>query len=157
MHVMIATDGSEAAVEAARRADLFAPERVTLLTVLTHVPGEALNAIDEPTQSVDELNRQWEIEIREANRELTRTSAVISAAHVETCIDAGAVAAAIGRVAREVDADLIVMAGHVRHGLHHVLHRSLVGRVVRAAPCEVVVVFGEAVIGGTSCPTAAHT
>ncbi|MDQ1475162.1 MAG: hypothetical protein QOE62_391, partial [Actinomycetota bacterium] len=42
MHVLIATDGSDASIEAARRAaQLLRPaDHVTLLSVLTEVPGD---------------------------------------------------------------------------------------------------------------------
>jgi universal stress protein A len=46
----------------------------------------------------------------------------------------------IDRVARERKADLIVMATHGRTGLQHVLLGSVAEKVVRLAPCPVLMV-----------------
>jgi nucleotide-binding universal stress UspA family protein len=141
MHVLIATDGSRTAVDAARVVDLIdRPDHVTLLAVLTSLPGENVDELDEPASSPEEQARQWETAIREANRELARTAAVLSTPPVDTRVDAGDVASTITRVAREVDADVIVLGTHARHGLQHLLRRSVAERVVRNARCMVLVV-----------------
>ena len=46
----------------------------------------------------------------------------------------------IVRYAREIEADLIVMGSHGRTGLEHLLIGSVAERVVRKAPCSVLVV-----------------
>jgi nucleotide-binding universal stress UspA family protein len=46
----------------------------------------------------------------------------------------------IVRYAREVEADLIVMGSHGRTGIEHLLIGSVAERVVRKAPCSVLVV-----------------
>lgn len=50
---------------------------------------------------------------------------------------------AIVRAAEEIEADLIVMGTHGRTGLSHALTGSITERVVRFAPCPVLVVRGE--------------
>ena len=52
----------------------------------------------------------------------------------------GRPADAIVRLARELEADLIVMATHGRTGLEHVVLGSVAERVVRLAPCPVLTV-----------------
>jgi nucleotide-binding universal stress UspA family protein len=47
---------------------------------------------------------------------------------------------AIVRTATERSADLIVLGSHGRHGLLHVLGGGVAERVMRAAPCPVMVV-----------------
>jgi nucleotide-binding universal stress UspA family protein len=47
---------------------------------------------------------------------------------------------AIVRTAKERSADLIVLGSHGRHGLLHVLGGGVAERVMRAAPCPVLVV-----------------
>ena len=142
MHVLIPTDGSGTAVEAARRAfDLLdRADHVTLLSVLTRVPGEDVDELDEPASSPEEQARQWEVELREAKRELARTAAVISTAQVDTRIEAGDVSSTIARVAGELAVDLIVLGARPGHGLRHAIRRSLAERVVHNAPCAVLVV-----------------
>ena len=53
----------------------------------------------------------------------------------------------IARVARERDADLIVMSTHGRTGLQHVLLGSVAEKVVRLAPCPVLTVKHRTVTG----------
>ena len=50
----------------------------------------------------------------------------------------------IVRFAREAEIDLIVMPTHGRTGIPHVLMGSTAERVVRKAPCPVLVVRGDA-------------
>jgi universal stress protein A len=44
----------------------------------------------------------------------------------------------IADLARELDADLIVIGAHKRNGLARALHRSTYARIVRRAPCSVL-------------------
>ena len=50
----------------------------------------------------------------------------------------------IVRAARESGTDLIVMGSHGRTGLEHLLIGSVAERVVRKAPCSVLVVRDKA-------------
>jgi nucleotide-binding universal stress UspA family protein len=50
----------------------------------------------------------------------------------------GALAKEINQVAVEVNADLIVLKTHGRHGLSHLLLGSVAEEVVRSAPCSVL-------------------
>src|SRR5512132_2577576 len=58
----------------------------------------------------------------------------------EVAIAVGRPADAIVRLARERNADLIVMATHGRTGLEHVVLGSVAEKVVRLAPCPVLTV-----------------
>jgi len=59
---------------------------------------------------------------------------------VERMITRGTPFLEIIRVAKEHDADMIVLATHGRTGLAHVLMGSVTEKVVRKAPCPVLVV-----------------
>jgi nucleotide-binding universal stress UspA family protein len=145
MHLLVATDGSQTAIDAAQLAvGLFDPDNVTLLTVLASVPGENVDEVDEPAFTPEEQAREWEAEMAAVNRELARVHAVLTAPHVDTRVEAGDVAWTISRVAREVDVDLIVLGAHMRHGHRHMFRRSVAERVVRDAPCTVLVVRDQA-------------
>src|SRR5262245_767713 len=56
----------------------------------------------------------------------------------ERRLESGAAAAEILRVAREINADLIVMGTHGRTGLGRLLMGSVAEQVVRKAPCPVL-------------------
>jgi len=55
-------------------------------------------------------------------------------------VEVGVPFAEIVRHAREVEADLIVMGSHGRTGIEHLMIGSVAERVVRKAPCSVLVV-----------------
>jgi nucleotide-binding universal stress UspA family protein len=55
-----------------------------------------------------------------------------------------ALAKAVLQIAREVDADLIVMKTHGRRGLSHLLMGSVAEEVVRSAPCPVLTLTSAA-------------
>jgi nucleotide-binding universal stress UspA family protein len=59
-------------------------------------------------------------------------------ASVTPHVRAGDPTAEIADLAREVDADLIVVGSHKRKGLARALHRSTYARLVRRAPCSVL-------------------
>src|SRR5690242_9969407 len=118
MHLLIATDGSEIAVHAAGYASgLFKePDRITLLNVLTSVPGEHVDEFDEPVVSAQGQEREWEVRSREAEGELGRTGAVGSSSTIERRVEAGEVAGTIVRVASEVEASVSGLSANVRNG-----------------------------------------
>jgi universal stress protein A len=51
---------------------------------------------------------------------------------------------AVIRAAKEVDADLIVMKTHARHGLAHLILGSVAEQVVRESPCAVLTLTSAA-------------
>ena len=153
MHVLVATDGSPAAVDAAQRAValLAPPDRVTVLTVLTSVPEDAfpdelgafdeVEEYDEPLYSSEQRGRQWDAAIGEANADIERTAAAFrTATKVESRIEAGDVADTIGQVARQLAVDLIVVGNGKHSKLRQLTHRSVTDRVTRDAPCAVLVI-----------------
>ena len=144
MHVLIATDGSQTSIDAAQRAvDLFdRPYHVTLLTVLTTLPGENVDDLDF-RPSPEQQAREWETIMDEATRQITRTAAIISSKHIDALVEAGDVASTISRAAREVDADVVVLGAHMHNALRHTFRRSVAEHVVHNAPCMVLVVPAE--------------
>jgi nucleotide-binding universal stress UspA family protein len=142
MHVLIATDGSQLSIEAARRgvALLGQPAAVTLLTVLTEVPGDDAGGFEGSVYSPEEQRKLWEAEQQEASAELARTAAALTGREVEQRSELGDVATTICRVAEELPADVIVMGSHGRTGLKRMLLGSVSEHVVRHAPCSVLVV-----------------
>lgn len=79
--------------------------------------------------------------IADAEKQLTEFAAKkgMSAVPVETRVSMGEAVWEICKVAEETHADLIVMGSHGRTGLSHVFLGSVAERVVRHAPCPVLV------------------
>jgi nucleotide-binding universal stress UspA family protein len=67
---------------------------------------------------------------------------IAEGAPVKTSVESGAVAATIAAHAKESGTDLIVTATHGRTGLSHLLMGSVCERVLRRAPCPVLVARG---------------
>jgi nucleotide-binding universal stress UspA family protein len=142
MHVLIATDGSALAVNAARRGVslLAQPTAVTLLTVVTEIPGDDAGGFEGSVYSPEEQEQLWQAELRAANEELRTTAAGLTGCEVDFRIELGDVATTICRVAEELPADVIIVGSHGRSGLKRMLLGSVSEHVVRHAPCPVLVV-----------------
>jgi nucleotide-binding universal stress UspA family protein len=142
MHVLIATDGSDASIEAARRAaQLLRPaDHVTLLSVLTEVPGDDAGGFEGSVYSAGEQEALWKQELAEAGEELERTAAALTSTAVDKRIEVGDVSGTICKVAADLNVDAIVVGSHGRGALERLLLGSVSDQVVRHAPCPVLVI-----------------
>lgn len=109
-----------------------------LVHVVTHSPDPTAEAPFAPPARphAGERDAGKELEALTADAERLRGAPV----HAELL--SGAPAAEIVRFARENGCDLLVLGTHRRHGLKRVLEGSIAERVVRDAPCDVLVVRG---------------
>jgi nucleotide-binding universal stress UspA family protein len=108
--------------------------------VLTHVfqvPSYAFPdaVVPVPPETVDELRRSCE-----ARLGILCRHAAASGVTAEPLLVEGSAFVEIIRAARKVGSDLIVMGTHGRTGLRHALLGSVAEKVVRKAPCPVLVV-----------------
>jgi nucleotide-binding universal stress UspA family protein len=118
--VLIATDFSETAEEAARVASDYARGSAGRLHIL-HVVSPASDAV--------------------ADARLERLAADVGGGmSVVTAVRSGVPAAAIVQYALQHGADLIVVGTHGRTGVSRALIGSVAERVVRTAPCPVLTV-----------------
>jgi nucleotide-binding universal stress UspA family protein len=142
MHVLIATDGSPASIEAARRAGelLKSADQITLLSVLTEVPGDDAGGFEGSVYSPGEQEQLWKQEMAEAGEELERTAAALSTAKVDKRIEVGDVGGTVCRVAADLHVDVIVVGSHGHGAIARILLGSVSEQVVRRAPCPVLVV-----------------
>jgi len=143
MHVLIATDGSDPSISAARtgRELLASAETVTLLSVMTEGdPGDDAGGIEGPVLSPAEQKATWDAELAEAREELAATAQFVTNARVEQLVEVGEAADVICRVADRLRVDVIIVGSHGRTGIGRLLLGSVSEHVVRHAPCPVLVV-----------------
>jgi nucleotide-binding universal stress UspA family protein len=138
--------GAEVVSRSLSLAEAFGAE-LTLLHVLEHVPefelGSAMQFSMVETQAFRQaLAEEARDRLRAAVSEDTRERLA-----VRDLVKAGSVHEQILRVAREEGAELIVVGARGHSALERVLFGSTSRRVVRDAPCPVLVVRGTAVAG----------
>jgi nucleotide-binding universal stress UspA family protein len=148
LRVLIATDGSDVALAAARRATelfrgaefvVFAAARDPDVAVLAS-PG-ALMATPIVTGADDSIRRAL---VQEAHDAVTHTMSVMADASLTEAIEAGEPGEEICRAATTQAADVIVVGSHGVGGIRRALLGSVSDHVVRFAPCPVLVVRAEA-------------
>jgi nucleotide-binding universal stress UspA family protein len=145
--IVATTDLSSESLSAVLQALELAKDQGASVTIV-HVPV----VVETPSAAfgvaVDFGTLSWEIEASarktlehwiERNAKSVRTNLVLR--H-------GLTHEAICAVAKEVGADLLVMATHGRKGIGHVVLGSVTERVLREAPCPVLVV--KPVVGATA-------
>jgi nucleotide-binding universal stress UspA family protein len=135
--VIVPIDFSKTSIEALSYAKDFADEfgaRIILVHVVEKAPfmaGVDTNPLVLPEK---EITEKAKLELRRvASQELEGLS-------VETLVRTGKAFNEINQAASELKADLVVISTHGYTGLKHTLLGSTAERVVRHAPCAVLVV-----------------
>ncbi len=139
-HILAPTDLSPESLSTVSFAAHLAKAQGAKLTVL-HVPHSlpvAYTDLAPPVTMVD-IDRAIE---KAATAQLERWAArhLRKIPRVTTLVRRGDTDAVICQVAAQVGASVIVMATHGRKGLGHVVLGSVTERVLRDAPCPVLVV-----------------
>jgi nucleotide-binding universal stress UspA family protein len=148
VHVLVATDGSDRAVDAARRglALLAGAERVTVAavvepTLLPWVTAPLGGEVVAP-DVIAGAREQAEADARAA---IERTAAAMSTtAEVVHRMDMGMAGERICELADELAADVIVLGSRGLGALRSTLLGSVSTHVVRNAPCPVLVIRSRA-------------
>jgi len=147
-HVLVATDGSEQSLKAARYLrsllDPASLEKVSIIAVvrpLAAVPfasdfGEEAHAahqaeVDPAGYSFQQAARKAVDRVAEELREMTT--------NVDTMVRAGTPADQIVRAADELEADLKVIGGRGKGAMEAIVLGSVAYRVLHHAPCPVLV------------------
>lgn len=137
-HLLVATDFSADADQALDYAIALAiplQARVTLLHAISAVFwGTGDVAMAPPTEYFDALETEAQQQIEQACTRVREAGL-----EGETIVVYGVPFECIITAARHHNIDLIVMGTHGRTGLRHVLLGSVAERVVRLAPCPVLV------------------
>jgi nucleotide-binding universal stress UspA family protein len=146
--VLIATDGSDLALDAARRgAALLAATEAVVLVVPSSMPGEDAGGIEGSREAQAEIEADVEADVEadlaDAQAAVDAVVAALpdalrTAARVR--IEAGDPGPMIVWVAEDERCDVIVVGSHGKGALKRVLMGSVSEHVMRHAPCPVMVV-----------------
>ena len=137
-NILVPIDFSESSKKALSYALSFAKKnggKITLLHVIEPVP--VYPDVAYPVMMGADL---WPTEAKKACRKLCKDEHVDAQLIRNTLIRRGTPHHEITEAARELEADLIIIATNGYTGLAHVLLGSTTERVVRHAPCPVLVV-----------------
>lgn len=149
MKLLIATDGSEIAHDAAMRAgQLFGePDAVTVLAVITSTPGDDAGGIEGSTETPEEAEldiRSEEAAARVAIDAIVGALPSSWAQKVTPRIEGGDAGPMIVWVAEHEGSDAIVVGSHGRGVFKRLVIGSVSEHVVRHAPCPVLLVRSHA-------------
>ena len=147
MRLLIATDGSDLAVEAAKQALslLTEPGEITVVTAIGAPAGEdEVSGFAGPTEPPEEQERILTEHEIEATAHIDATLMALGVDHAERRIVAGEAGPAICAVAKDVLADVVVVGSHGRGLLGRAVLGSVSDYVTRHAPCPVLVVRADA-------------
>jgi nucleotide-binding universal stress UspA family protein len=144
MNVLIATDGSEAAIEAARSGlPLFGTSvDVTILTVVPpeEDPMAMAGGFEGPLFTPEETREMHEQQVSRGERAIDRTAEVMATTAAHELVAAGDVGEAICQEAIRLGADVIVMGETDKGWFRRLLAGSAMEYVVKHARCPVLVV-----------------
>ncbi len=144
-NVLIATDGSQIAVDTASKAGqlLGGVESVTVLAVVTDIPGDDAGGIEGSTESPEEAERVLKGEQRDAAAAIDQIVAVLPEAWkplVKPRVEAGDAGPMIVWVAEHENSDVVVIGSHGHGGLKRLLMGSVSTHVAHHAHCPVLIV-----------------
>src|SRR5688572_4487155 len=138
-NILVPTDFSEHSEEALRVAADLAQHYGASIS-LVHVYEPVQYVMPEGYFFSPEQILRLEAALRAQLAKAERALADASAPRVESHLLDGLAFSEIARFAKEHGSDLIVMGTHGRTGVKHVLMGSVAERVIRTAPCPVLVV-----------------
>ena len=142
--MLIATDGSDAAIEAARSGlPLFGGEvHVTLVTVVPpeEDPMAMAGGFEGPLFTPQETREMHQHDLQRGEAAIARTEEVVGATTTHDVVSASDTANAICEEAIRQRADVIVMGESEKGWFRRLLEGSAMQQVVRHAPCPVLVV-----------------
>ena len=143
--VMIATDGSDAAIDAATRAvGLLHPDaRIELVTVIEarHDPMEDAGGIEGPVMTDEEADEEWRESVAEGRAALTRTADALAVATETQLVPSDtSVDRALRDLVHEEQPDLLVLGSNQPNWFDRFLHGALEDRLLHHVECPLLIV-----------------
>ncbi len=145
INVVMATDGSEAAIDAAHRSiDLLRPDpHVAVVMVIPERmdPMEDAGGFEGPVITDEEADKDWKASITAGESALARTAEVLGpGVEVHLVPDDEGTGAAVVRVADQMNADVLVIGSSDKNWLSRLVGTSVSDYVAHHAPCPVLLI-----------------
>jgi nucleotide-binding universal stress UspA family protein len=144
MNVLIATDGSEIAVEAARSGlSLFPSDaHVTLVTVVPpeEDPEAMAGGFEGPLMTEEEAHEIAQHDLASGREAVDRTGAAVTGTADRDVVTGDDVADTIVRYAKDHRADVVVMGESDKGWFRRALEGSVMQQVLRHSPCPVLII-----------------
>ena len=145
MNILVATDGSESAVDAAHRSlGLLRPEaHVVLVTVIPAYedPMNDAGGIEGPDITYKQADKDWKRATAKGQAALDRTASVLGTdAEVRLVPDDEKAGEVIVRVAGEIQADVIVVGPSSKGWLSRLFDGSVSDYLAHHAPCPLLLI-----------------
>lgn len=143
--IIMATDGSEAAIDAARRSmDLLRPHaQVVVVMVIPERedPMDDAGGIEGPVLTDKQADEDWKRSTAAGQSALDRTVAVLGPdVEARLVADDESTGAAVVRAAHEMNADVLVIGSSDKNWLSRHFGGSVSDYVAHHAPCPVMLV-----------------
>ena len=143
--VIVATDGSEAAIDAARISmGLLRPHaQIVVVMVIPEYedPMEDAGGIEGPVITYKQADKDWRRSTANGQAALDRTAAVLGPdVEVRLVPDDESTGAALDRVAHEMNADVLVIGSSGKNWLSRHFGGSVSDYVAHHAPCPVMLI-----------------
>lgn len=149
MRVLIGTDGSDDAIHAANHAlRLLAPPEVVTVACVTDVPAVETAGLESGfgggIASAEEIDAAREASAHAAAGALERTVAALETkAPVEQRSEVGDAGSLLCVLAKDLDADVVVVGSRGHGRIRRALLGSVSTHVVHNAPCPVIIVRAD--------------
>ena len=143
--IIMATDGSEAAIDAARRSmDLLRPHaQIVVVTVIPEYedPQEDAGGFEGPVITYKEADKDWKRSTAAGQSALDRTAAVLGPdVEVRLVPDDESTGPALVRVAKEMNADVLVIGSSGKNWFSRHIGGSVSDYLAHHSPCPVMLI-----------------
>ncbi len=142
--IMVAVDGSETAERGLKEAIALANDQKARLAIVYVIDLVVIDEFGEPSVNYIESTREFARATVERARQTAQAAGIEPEIQSPEIYTTGYhVADTIAQLARDWNADLLVVGTHGRRGVTRLLLGSVAERIVRVAPCPLLLVRGQ--------------
>jgi nucleotide-binding universal stress UspA family protein len=142
--IMVAVDGSDTAERGLQEAIRFAKDQKARLSIVHVIDIVVFNGAEAFSETYIDAMRQYGIDTLEQARKSAQAAGIeVDVQSPEIVTSGYHVADKIAQLAGDWKADLLVVGTHGRRGVSRLLLGSVAERVVRIAPCPLLLVRGQ--------------